>query len=129
VSASDRFDADKLAARLADRAARGLLAAALAFQAEARADLSRGNPAPHDRPAPKGDFPRLRTGQGRAAVALETTDRARVARELRVRVGLRESGKHLFFLRQKGWLGLPHTLARCRGRLAALAHKASGGGA
>lgn len=114
------FDADGFAARLSDRAAVRLLAAALAFQSAARADLSKGNPSPHDRPAPKGEFPRLRTGQGRAAVALDTTDRKRVAAERRVRVGLRVAGQHLFYLRRKGWEGLPDTLARVRGQLAAV---------
>lgn len=114
------FDADGFAQRLSDRAAGRLLAVALAFQSVARADLSKGNPAPHKRPAAKGEFPRLRTGQGRAAVALETTDRAKVAADRRVRVGLREAGKHLFFLRRKGWKGLPDTLARVRGQLGAV---------
>lgn len=114
------FDAAGLSARLHDQAARRLLAVALTFQSEARADLSVGNPAPHNHPAAKGDFPKLRTGGGRAAVVLETTDRKRIAAELRVRVGLMKSGEHLAILRKKGWKGLPDTLARCRPKLAAI---------
>lgn len=120
MSTGVTIDAAGLAARLRDQAARRLLAVALTFQAEARKDLSRGNPAPHRNPAPRGEFPRLRTGQGRAAVSLETADRRRIAAEGRVRVGLTPAGEHLAVLRRRGWKGLGDTLARCRAQLAAI---------
>lgn len=102
-----------------EAAARRLLAAALTLQTEARKDVSRGNPSPHDHPAPRGEFPKLRTGHGRAAIGLDLTSLAAVKKTLRVRVGYRKPA-HLAYLGQRGWLWLRDTLRRVSGQLAGI---------
>jgi hypothetical protein len=114
------LDADQIVARIRTEAARRLLAAAIALQSAHRADLSVGNPAPHDDPAPKGEYPRLRTGGGRANVAVTPASVAEVLATGSVSVGHREAGKHLFFLAGKGWKGLRDAYDRERGRLKAI---------
>lgn len=114
---SVEINAEAFEDRLSQRMARRLLAVGLAFQAEARKDLSVGNPAPHNTPAPRGEHPRLRTGNLRANVTVETTDLDRIARERKLRVGIRANAEYGHWLRLKGWLGLGDTLARCRAKL------------
>jgi hypothetical protein len=111
------FDTDAIVERIRTEAARRLLAAALALQAAYRGDVSVGNPAPHDDPAPRGDYPRLRTGGGRANVAVEPASVARVAAEGAVSVGHRKAGAHLYWLAGKGWKGILDTLRRERARI------------
>lgn len=117
---SVEFDMPGLERRLSARMAKRLLRVGLMFQTECRKDLSVGNPAPHNTPAKRGEHPRLRTGNLRSAVALETTDLDRIARERKLRVGIRRNAEYGFFLRQRGWLGVLNTLDRCRDRLAAV---------
>lgn len=114
------LDADAMVQRIRQEAARRLLAAALALQSAHREDVSTGNPAPHDHPAPKGDFPRLRTGGGRAAVVVAPTSIGEVVTSGQVSVGHREGGQHLFWLAGHGWKGLADTYARERARLRAI---------
>ncbi len=111
-------DAWEKAVRLA--AAKRLLAAALHLQAEAKRDYSRSNPAPHDHPAPRGEFPKGRTWNLRDSVAVDPASLATIAKTLTVRVGWLSGAKYGFFLMQKGWKGLRDTLARTRPQLEAL---------
>lgn len=120
------FDPDASMGRIRAEVARRLLAAALALQAEARADVSRGNPAPHDNPAPKGEFPKLRTGGGRAAIAVTPASVAAVADRGSVGVGHRRTGAHLLYLSGKGWKGIGDSLQRARGRINALLRGGNG---
>lgn len=121
------FDPDASMSRVRAEVARRLLAAALALQAAARADVSRGNPAPHDNPAPKGEFPKLRTGGGRAAIAVAPASVAEVAERGSVGVGHRRGGAHLLYLAGKGWKGIADSLQRARGRIDALLRGGNGG--
>lgn len=105
---------------LRDLVARRLLAAGLTLQAEHRRDLSVGNPSPHNHPAPRGAFPRLRTGGGRANVAFEPTTVAGVRKVLRVRIGYRPAALHLLILANRGWKGIVDTLDRARGKVLAV---------
>jgi hypothetical protein len=100
--------------------ARRILKAALTMQSAHRGDLSVGNPAPHRNPAPRGDYPRFRTGSGRANVALTTTNLAEIARNLSVGVGYRPAGMHLLWLNRKGWKGLMDTYDRVKGQIQAI---------
>lgn len=113
------LDTDAIVARVRREAARRLLAAALTLQALHRGDLSTGNPAPHDSPAPKGEFPRLRTGGGRANVTVAPASLAEIATAEAVSVGHRPGGVHLYFLGQKGWKGIADTYARERDKVRA----------
>ncbi len=114
------LDVDAIVKRVQQECARRLLAAAITLQGAHRADVSTGNPAPHDDPAPKGDFPRLRTGGGRAGVVVTPTSVGEVIATGAVSVGHREGGKHLYFLAGKGWKGLQDTYARERAKLKAI---------
>lgn len=106
--------------RAREAAARRLIAAALVVQSQARTDLSKGNPSPHDHPAARGDFPRLRTGGGRASVAIEPAAPRAVMASGRVSVGYRPSGVHLNHLKRKGWLGLIDSFVKVRSRVTAI---------
>lgn len=111
------WDDEAFRRRLSQRAGRALLAKALRLQAAHKAALSVGNPAPHERPAPRGEFPRLRTGFGRAQVAVEPATIVAAAAAGRVTVGVRRPGFYLAALAAKGWLGLLDTYRRVRGTL------------
>lgn len=106
--------------RIERRAAERLLAVAVAFQAEAKRDYSRrSNPFPHDRPAPKGQFPAGRTWNLRDSIAIDPpTVGGIVAAGLVVRVGILKGAWYGAALTARGWRGLKDTLARVRGRLA-----------
>lgn len=119
------FDTDRMVERVRTECGKRLLAAALALQAAYRDDVSKGNPAPHDDPAPKGEFPRLRTGGGRANVAIAPATVPEVARAESVSVGFRPGGMHLLYLSGRGWKGLVDTYGRAGARLRALV---AGGG-
>jgi hypothetical protein len=110
------FDADAIVARIRTEAARRLLAAAITLQSAARADVSNGNPAPHDAPAPKGEYPRLRTGQGRAGISVWPASVGEVMAAGSVSVGYRQP-PHLYWLAGKGWKGVADTYARERAKL------------
>jgi hypothetical protein len=114
------LDVDAIVNRIRTEAARRLLAAAITLQSAHRSDLSKGNPSPHDHPAPKGDYPRLRTGGGRAGVVVTPTSVNEVIATGSVSVGHRAGGHHLYFLAGRGWKGLQDTYARERARLRAL---------
>lgn len=114
------FEITRFDERLSQRMARRLLAVGLVFKSELQRDLSVGNPAPHNTPAPRGEHPRLRTGNLRGAVALETTDLDRIATEQKLKVGIRKNAEYGYFLRLNGWLGAGATLARCHAKLAAI---------
>lgn len=107
-------------ARIRNEAARRLLAAAITLQSAHRSDLSVGNPSPHRQPAPRGDYPRLRTGGGRANVAVAPASVAGVLSAGYVAVGYRPGGVHLAYLGNKGWKWIADTYVREGARLAAI---------
>lgn len=109
-----------IADRVRREAARRLLAAAITLQSAHRVDVSVGNPSPHDNPAPRGEFPRLRTGGGRANVAIAPASIGEVAATGAVSVGHRPGGAHLMYLAGRGWRGLLDTLQRDRPRILAI---------
>jgi len=117
--AQTTFNLTAFEGELRTQAAKRLLAAALVLQAEHRKDLSRGNPAPHDSPAAKGEFPKARTGHLIAAIGVEPASPAQVKQTLRVRVGWKPAGFYGLALWRKGWKGLKDTLDRARGLVAA----------
>lgn len=101
--------------------ARKLVAAAVMLVSEHKKRLSVGNPAPHDSPSRPGEYPRARTGFGRAQVDFEPKAPAAVATSLEVVVGLREPGWYLEHLAaERDRLGLTQTAADLRARLEAL---------
>lgn len=106
--------------RVRQEAARRLLKAALTLQTDHRVDLSMGNPSPHTSPAPRGQFPRLRTGGGRANVAVSPATVAEVAKRGAVAVGYRPGGMHLLFLGNKGWKWVMDAYQRDRAKLDAI---------
>lgn len=114
------FDPASVMAGVRREAARRLLAAAITLQTDHRLDLSRGNPAPHRSPAPKGEFPRLRTGGLRAGVAVEPASIPAVMSGGRVVVGYRPSAAHGAYLGGRGWQWLLDTLRREKGKIDAI---------
>jgi hypothetical protein len=114
------LDTDAIVARIRQEAARRLLAAAITLQSWHREDLSVGNPAPHDHPAPVSDYPRLRTGGGRANVVVEPASVAGVMAQESVTVGYRPGGMHLYWLGNRGWKWITDTYARERARINAI---------
>ena len=103
--------------RLADHAGRVIYAMATAFQAEAKKDLSVPNPAPHKTPAPKGAWPRMRTGTARDGVSLDRSLAECIATG-EVRVGItKPGGVYIAALARKGWKGLKDSYLKARPRL------------
>jgi hypothetical protein len=106
--------------RIRREAARRLLAAAITLQTAHRGDLSTGNPSPHKAPAPKGSYPRLRTGGLRANVVVSPVSISEVMARGKCGVGYRPGGMHGLYLGRKGWLDVVDTYTREKGRLAAI---------
>lgn len=117
--AQTTFNLTAFEGELRTQAAKRLLAAALVLQAEHRKDLSRGNPAPHDGPAAKGEFPKARTGHLIANVGVEPLSAAQVKRTLKARVGWKPAGFYGLALWNRGWKGIKDTLSRARSAIAA----------
>lgn len=97
------FDPDEVVDRIRREAGRRLLAAALTLQTDHRLDLSVGNPSPHKNPAPKGQFPRLRTGNLRSGIAITPASIPEVLARGGVAVGYRQNAAYGVFLGAKGW--------------------------
>lgn len=111
------FDPQAAVERIRREAARRLLAAAITLQTLHRTDLSSGNPAPHANPAPRGEFPRLRTGGLRAGVAVAPASIPEVMTKGSVAVGYRPSALHGLYLGGRGWKWVLDTFARERSRI------------
>lgn len=120
------FDPQATIDRVRREAARRLLAAAITLQTAHRTDLSVGNPSPHTNPAPKGQFPKLRTGGLRAGVAVSPASIAEVMSRGSVGVGYRPGGMHGIFLGGRGWRWLLDAYERDRAKIGAIL---AGGGA
>lgn len=97
--------------------AMGLLRAAVFLQNTHRQRLNVSNPRPHKNPAPRGDYPRARTGHLRDTIWISPTSPTEVEMSLRIRVGYME--KYGAFLDLKGWKGLADTVQDLRPQLAA----------
>ena len=106
------FDPDATVDRIRREAGRRLLAAALTLQTDHRADLSIGNPSPHRNPAPRGEYPRLRTGNLRAGIAISPASIPEVLANGGVAVGYRKPAVYGVFLGGKGWKWILDTHAR-----------------
>lgn len=119
------FDPEETIRRVEIEAARRLLAAAITLQTDHRQDLSIGNPAPHKNPAPKGEFPRLRTGGGRAGVQFSPSTVEEVRQRRAVAVGFRPGAMHLLFLGGKGWKWLVTTYERVKPKIDRILHGGS----
>lgn len=103
-------------------AAKGLLAAAVAFENEVRVRVSKPNPPPYIDSSKPGEYPRLRTGAGQKALAHEPRSLADVQKAGVVRVGYVQGDHHLLILElARDRLGLLKTLEDLRPKLAALA--------
>ena len=113
-------DPNAIVARIRQELARRILRAGLTLQSAHRDDLSVGNPSPHATPAPRGDYPRLRTGNLRANVVLSTYAPGDVERTLSLAIGYRPAGTYGLYLAAAGWKGLLDTYAREKGRIDAL---------
>jgi hypothetical protein len=120
VSTTLTWNGDAFERVIREAAAARVLAAALHFQAEAKKDLGVANPAPHDHPAARGEFPKGRTWNLRDGVVIDPPDLATVRKTLTVRVGWLKGARYGFFLWKKGWKGLADTLARVLPQLRAL---------
>lgn len=95
-----------------------LLAAAALLQAEAKRDYSVSNPAPHDNPAPRGQFPRGRTWNLRDSIAVSPNNvPAIMANDMVVRVGYLPGAFYGAVLANRGWKGIRDTYLRVRSTL------------
>lgn len=105
------WNGDAALRAIREAAAQRLLAAAIHLQSAHRMRLNVSNPRPYRTPAPRGEYPRKRTGIGQAGVLVVPTDPGQVARDGRVRVGHSQSAAYLAYLAGRGWKGLLDTLA------------------
>lgn len=108
------FDPDAIVDRIRREAGRRLLAAAITLQTDHRQDLSVGNPSPHKNPAPKGEYPRLRTGNLRAGVQIAPASIPEVLAKGGVAVGYRQPAFYGVILGGKGWKWVIQTYERER---------------
>jgi hypothetical protein len=101
--------------------AKRLIVAAVTLANEHQKNLSVGNPSPHDTPSKPGEYPRLRTGFGRAQVTADPMDVTAVEKSLSVTVSIREAGWYLEWLVEgQGRLGLLDTFEEHRQRISQL---------
>lgn len=111
--------AAKLALRNAS--AKGLLKAALFFQAQHQQRLAKSNPRPYVTPSQPGEYPRARTGAGRAGVMVDPPSVEAIAREGRVRIGYVQNVFYMLVLELgHNRLGLLQTLKDLKGQLKAI---------
>lgn len=95
--------------------------AALFFQAQHQQRLSKSNPRPYLTPSAPGEYPRARTGAGRAGVMIDPPSLAAVAAEGRVRVGYVVNVSYMLTLEvARKRLGLLKTLQELKGQLKAI---------
>lgn len=104
-------------------AAKGIMAAMLAFETEHRKRVSVPNPPPYKNSSKPGEYMRLRSGAGQKALTHEPASLAELQKTGVGRVGFRKGdGDHMLILelaRQR--LGLLKTLEDMRPQLAKLA--------
>ena len=105
------------------RLARAAVALAVAHQLR----LSVGNPSPHDNPAKRGEYPKLRTGFGRANVTYEPKTPAEMGERGYVDVGIGTPAFYLEILATKGWLGMLKTFEDTREETLRIINGQSGG--
>ena len=104
--------------RLETAAAEMLQLAALELQQQATADLRGGkNPPPYDTPAPRGTFPRVRTGFLGSSILYQPTTVASIRSEKRVRIGYRASAFYGIALGNRGWKWLNDSLDKALPRI------------
>lgn len=111
------FDPDTILGRIKRETAKRLIAAAITLQTAHRVDLSVGNPSPHKNPAPKGEYPRLRTGNLRAGIAFAPETIGDVMIEGAISVGYRKNSIYGVYLASKGWKWIVNTYERVRGQI------------
>ncbi len=111
------WNGDAFIKALNERAAKGLLAAAKTLQNEDRSRRGIRNPRPYRNSAPKGEYPHLRTGAGRAGIMVSPSSLSEVMQLLRVRVGYARNTFYSAVLESEGWKGLRNTLTEIQGQL------------
>ena len=114
------WNGDAAFAAIMQEASRRLLAAAKILQNEHRIRLSVANPPPHRSPAPKGTYPKLRSGRLRAGTIHEPQTIAEIITLERIRVGYSKVvpyGAHLY---KGGWKGIQDTAKDIQPQMAAV---------
>jgi hypothetical protein len=105
------------------RLARAAVSLAVAHQLK----LSVGNPAPHKHSAKRGEYPKLRTGFGRANVTYDPQSPAEMAERGYVDVGIGLPAFYLEVLASKGWLGMLKTFEDTKEETLKILNGQSGG--
>ena len=106
---------------LEEQTGRMLARMALYVQAQHTQSLrAKGNPSPHDNPAPKGTYPAVRSAVLSRSVVYEPTSPKQMAKEGRVRIGLLQNAFYGEVLAGKGWKGLLDTMERVKPQLMAI---------
>ncbi len=106
-------------ARIRIRGGKALMKAATLLRDEHIASLSGQNPG-GDNPAPKGEFPRQRTGDTAASVIMVPDTLGEMMQTGKVKVGLRAGTRRPGALYHHGWLGVRDTYKRIRPQIRAI---------
>jgi hypothetical protein len=114
------WNGDQVMDELREDATKLLLVAAITLQTEHVKDLNKSNPRPHRNPAPRGEFPRKRTGNLQAGILIDPPDLQAIKATLSVRVGYSRNADYGAYLGAKGWKWIIDTLTRVEGRIAQL---------
>lgn len=113
------FNVDLLFHAIRDTQARKLIAAAEFVKRQHAARISVPNPAPHKTPSKPGEYPRLRTGKGRAGLISFPTTLPEVIRTQQVVVSFADSAWYMLALERRwGRLGLNRTFADFKEKIA-----------
>lgn len=114
------WNGDEFMDELRENAARLLLVAATVLQTQHMKDLNKSNPRPYLNPAPKGEFPRKRTGNLQAGILIDPPDLDQIKSTLKVRVGYSANADYGAFLAVRGWKWILDSLAACESRIVQL---------
>lgn len=107
--------------QIRNASAESLMRAALFFQAQHQQRLAKSNPRPYNNSSKPGEYPRARTGAGRAGVLVDPPNLAGVASEGRVRVGYVQNTFYMLVLELRyDRLGLLQTLKDLKGQIKAI---------
>jgi hypothetical protein len=112
---------------LAEQTGERLARAAVSLMVEHQKRLSIGNPSPHNHPAKPGEYPKLRTGFGRANTTYDPQTPAEMAARGYVDVGIGLPAFYLEVLASKGWLGMLQTFQDTKDETLRILNGESGG--
>lgn len=99
------------------QAAIRLIKAAITLQVEMMRLLNISNPPPHDNPAPRGDYPRKRTGNLQGQIGYSPTSITDVVREKSIKVGYGKQGFYGIALARRGWKSIRNAAHEIRQKL------------